>query len=44
MSAPRVSLVSLCLNEEEAVEGVVDQAWEGIRRSGGVPLISTTTP
>ena len=23
-----------CLNEEEAVGAVVDQAWEGIQRSG----------
>ena len=34
MSVPTVSLVIPCLNEEEAVGNVVDQAWEGIRRSG----------
>jgi glycosyltransferase involved in cell wall biosynthesis len=35
MSSPvQISVVIPCLNEEEAVGGVVDQAWEGIRRSG----------
>ena len=31
---PEISVVIPCLNEEEAVGAVVDQAWEGIRRSG----------
>jgi glycosyltransferase involved in cell wall biosynthesis len=31
---PRISVVVPCLNEEEAVGGVIDAAWEGIRRSG----------
>lgn len=31
---PQVSVVIPCLNEEEAVGAVVDQAWEGIERSG----------
>jgi glycosyltransferase involved in cell wall biosynthesis len=31
---PQVSVVIPCLDEEEAVGAVVDQAWEGIRRSG----------
>ena len=31
---PEVSVVIPCLNEEEAVGTVVEQAWEGIRRSG----------
>jgi glycosyltransferase involved in cell wall biosynthesis len=31
---PEISVVIPCLNEEEAVGGVVDQAFEGIRRSG----------
>ena len=35
MSSPvEISVVIPCLNEEEAVGTVVDQAWEGIRRSG----------
>ena len=35
MSSPvQISVVIPCLNEEEAVGAVVDQAWEGIRRSG----------
>lgn len=35
MSSPvEISVVIPCLNEEEAVGVVVDQAWEGIRRSG----------
>ena len=35
MSSPvQISVVIPCLNEEEAVGSVVDQAWEGIRRSG----------
>jgi glycosyltransferase involved in cell wall biosynthesis len=35
MSSPvQISVVIPCLNEEEAVGPVVDQAWEGIRRSG----------
>jgi hypothetical protein len=32
--APEISVVIPCLNEEEAVGAVVDQAFEGIRRSG----------
>ena len=32
--APEISVVIPCLNEEEAVGKVVDQALEGIRRSG----------
>jgi glycosyltransferase involved in cell wall biosynthesis len=32
--APQISVVIPCLNEEEAVGRVVDQALEGIRRSG----------
>jgi len=32
--APEISVVIPCLNEEEAVGAVVDQAWEGIGRSG----------
>jgi len=31
---PEISVVIPCLNEEGAVGAVVDQAWEGIRRSG----------
>ena len=31
---PEISVVIPCLNEEDAVGAVVDQAWEGIRRSG----------
>ena len=33
-SPPEVSVVIPCLNEEDAVGNVVDQAFEGIRRSG----------
>ena len=33
-AAPEISVVVPCLNEEEAVGAVVDQAWEGIRRAG----------
>jgi glycosyltransferase involved in cell wall biosynthesis len=33
-SSPEVSVVIPCLNEEEAIGTVVDQALEGIRRSG----------
>ena len=33
-AAPEISVVIPCLNEEEAVGKVVDQAWEGIRSSG----------
>jgi glycosyltransferase involved in cell wall biosynthesis len=32
--APEISVVIPCLNEEEAVGKVVDQAWEGIRLAG----------
>ena len=32
--APEISVVIPCLNEEDAVGSVVDQAWEGIERSG----------
>src|SRR3982751_5899256 len=35
MSSPvQISVVIPCLNEQDAVGAVVDQAWEGIRRSG----------
>jgi len=33
-AAPEISVVIPCLNEEEAVGKVVDQAWEGIHASG----------
>jgi glycosyltransferase involved in cell wall biosynthesis len=33
-SEPEISVVIPCLNEEEAVGNVVEQAFEGIRRSG----------
>jgi glycosyltransferase involved in cell wall biosynthesis len=32
--SPQISVIIPCLNEEEAVGNVVDQAFEGIRRSG----------
>jgi glycosyltransferase involved in cell wall biosynthesis len=32
--SPQISVIIPCLNEEEAVGKVVDQAFEGIRRSG----------
>jgi glycosyltransferase involved in cell wall biosynthesis len=31
---PQISVVVPCLNEEEAVGGVIDAAWKGIQRSG----------
>ena len=31
---PEISVVLPCLNEEEAIGGVVDQAWAGIRSTG----------
>src|SRR5262249_49711267 len=31
---PEISVILPCLNEEAAVGGVVDRAWEGIERSG----------
>ena len=31
---PQISVVIPCLDEEAAVGAVVDQAWEGIERSG----------
>jgi hypothetical protein len=34
VSAPHISVIIPCLNEEEAVGRVVEQAFEGIRRSG----------
>jgi glycosyltransferase involved in cell wall biosynthesis len=34
VAAPEISVVIPCLNEEEAVGKVVDQAFEGIRKSG----------
>ena len=34
MERPEISVVIPCLNEEEAVGAVVDQAWEGIHASG----------
>ena len=33
-AAPEISVVIPCLNEEEAVGAVIDQAWEGIDASG----------
>ena len=33
-AAPEISVVVPCLNEEEAVGAVIDQAWEGIDASG----------
>src|SRR6266508_1508215 len=33
-SSVQISVVIPCLNEEEAVGSVVDQAWDGIQRSG----------
>jgi glycosyltransferase involved in cell wall biosynthesis len=33
-SDPQISVLIPCLDEEEAVGDVVDQAWEGIERSG----------
>ncbi|PWU24990.1 MAG: glycosyltransferase family 2 protein [Candidatus Rokuibacteriota bacterium] len=33
-AAPEISVVIPCLDEEQAVGAVVDQAWEGIERSG----------
>ncbi len=33
-TAPQISVVLPCLDEEAAVGAVVDQAWEGIERSG----------
>ena len=33
-SSVQISVVIPCLNEEKAVGAVVDQAWEGIQRSG----------
>jgi glycosyltransferase involved in cell wall biosynthesis len=33
-AAPQISVVIPCLDEEAAVGSVVDQAWEGIERSG----------
>src|SRR6185295_10005559 len=33
-ASPQISVVIPCLDEEEAVGAVVDQAWEGIQRSG----------
>jgi glycosyltransferase involved in cell wall biosynthesis len=32
--APQISVVIPCLDEEQAVGAVVDQAWDGIERSG----------
>jgi glycosyltransferase involved in cell wall biosynthesis len=34
VESPEISVVIPCLNEEDAVGAVVDQAWQGIRRSG----------
>jgi glycosyltransferase involved in cell wall biosynthesis len=34
VTGPEVSVVIPCLNEEAAIGGVVDDAWEGIRSSG----------
>ena len=33
-TAPQISVVLPCLDEEDAVGAVVDRAWEGIERSG----------
>ena len=33
-STPQISVVMPCLDEEEAVATVVDEAWDGIERSG----------
>jgi glycosyltransferase involved in cell wall biosynthesis len=33
VETPEISVVIPCLNEEDAVGNVVDQAWDGIRRS-----------
>ena len=33
-SSPQISVIIPCLNEEDAVGKVVDQAFEGIRRAG----------
>jgi glycosyltransferase involved in cell wall biosynthesis len=33
-ATPEISVLIPCLDEEEAVGGVVDDAWEGIKRSG----------
>jgi glycosyltransferase involved in cell wall biosynthesis len=33
-TTPEISVVLPCLNEEGAIGGVIDRAWEGIRRSG----------
>jgi len=34
VESPEISVVIPCLNEEDAVGAVVDQAWEGIERAG----------
>ena len=34
MASPEISVLIPCLNEEAAVGDVVDEAWEGIHRSG----------
>jgi glycosyltransferase involved in cell wall biosynthesis len=34
VESPEISVVIPCLNEEDAVGAVVDQAWDGIGRSG----------
>jgi len=33
MAAPEVSVLIPCLNEEEAIEGVIQDAFEGLRRA-----------
>jgi len=33
-TAPQISVVLPCLNEEAAVGMVVDQAWQGLESSG----------
>ena len=40
---PQISVVIPCLDEEEAVGAVVDQAWEGIERSGRTVRSSSST-
>jgi glycosyltransferase involved in cell wall biosynthesis len=46
LERPEISVVIPCLNEEEAVGAVVDQAWEGIhrsRRSGEVIVVDNAS-
>src|SRR5262245_45836563 len=34
VAAPEVSVLIPCLDEEEAIEGVIEDAFEGLRRAG----------